>query len=98
MTGDMQFLRESLDRFPGKVFVDNIVNINITTVSHIPVYNLQTGNSRYFVNTIIEQNGEKCNGNFAIAHNCRCSLGYEYPDYPNFRDDSDFNDWLRSKQ
>lgn len=80
MTGDMQFLRESLDRFPGKVFVDNIVNINITTVSHIPVYNLQTGNSRYFVNTIIEQNGEKCNGNFAIAHNCRCTLGYEYPD------------------
>lgn len=34
----------------------------------------------------------------SLTYNCRCSLGYEYPDYPNFRDDSDFNDWLRSKQ
>lgn len=97
MTGDMQFLRESLDRFPGKVFVDNIVNINITTVSHIPVYNLQTGNSRYFVNTIITQNGEKCNGNFAIAHNCRCSIVSDYPDYPDFKNDDDFREWLKSK-
>ena len=34
----------------------------------------------------------------SLVYNCRCSLGYEYPDYPNFRDDSDFNEWLRSKQ
>lgn len=74
VTGDVQFLRESLDGFSGKVFVDNIVNIKITTVSHVPVYNLQTGNSRYFVNSIIAQNKAKCNGKFAIAHNCRCTL------------------------
>lgn len=82
VTGDVQFLRESLDGFSGKVFVDNIVNIKITTVSHVPVYNLQTSNSRYFVNSIIAQNGEKCNGKFAIAHNCRCTMVYVYPGYP----------------
>lgn len=38
------------------------------------------------------------NADPSLVYNCRCSLGYEYPDYPNFRDDSDFNDWLRSKQ
>lgn len=74
VTGNVQFFGESPDGFSGKVFIDNIVNVNITTVSHIPVYNLQTGNSRYFVNSITSQNGEKCNGNFAIAHNCRCTL------------------------
>ena len=83
VAGDVQFLRKRLDGFTGKVFADNIVNIEITTVSHVPVYNLQTGNSRYFVNSIIAQNGEKCNGNFAIAHNCRCTLVYVYPDYPS---------------
>lgn len=83
VAGDVQFLRKCLDGFTGKVFADNIVNIEITTVSHVPVYNLQTGNSRYFVNSIIAQNGEKCNGNFAIAHNCRCTLTYVYPKYPS---------------
>ena len=83
MTGNVQFLGEGLDGFSCKVFIDNIVNINITTVSHIPVYNLQTGNSRYFVNSIITQNKAKCNGKFAIAHNCRCTLVYVYPDYPS---------------
>lgn len=81
VAGDVQFLRKRLDGFTGKVFADNIVNIEITTVSHVPVYNLQTGNSRYFVNSIIAQNGEKCNGKFAIAHNCRCTLTYVHPDY-----------------
>lgn len=33
----------------------------------------------------------------SLVYNCRCSLGYEYADYPNFRDDSDFNEWLKSK-
>jgi len=80
--GDVQFLRKCLDGFTGKVFADNIVNIEITTVSHVPVYNLQTGNSRYFVNSIIAQNKGKCNGNFAIAHNCHCAVGSVYPKYP----------------
>lgn len=83
VAGDVKFLSERLDGFAGEIFVDNIVNIKITTVSHIPVYNLQTGNGHYFVNHIIAQNNEKCNGNFAIAHNCRCTLIYEYPEYPS---------------
>lgn len=85
VTGDAQFLRDGLDGLPGKIFVDNIVSVNITTVSHIPVYNLQTGNGRYFVNSIITQNGGKRNGNFAIAHNCRCTLTYIYPKFQQFQ-------------
>ena len=78
---DMKLLRQRLDRFPGKITVDNIVSIKISTVSHIPVYNLQTNNEYYFVNSIITYNGIKCNDNFAIVHNCRCTLIYEYPEY-----------------
>lgn len=81
MSGDMQLLRKRLDRFPGKITVDNIVNIQISTVSHVPVYNLQTHNEYYFVNSIIPYNDIKCNDNFAIVHNCRCTLIYEYPEY-----------------
>ena len=83
VAGDMQLIRECLDGFTGKVFVDNIVNIKITTVSHVPVYNLQTGTGHYFVSYIIPQNNAKCNGNYAIAKNCRCTLTYVYPDYPS---------------
>ena len=83
VTGDVQLLCKCLNGFTGKVFVDNIVNIKISTVSHIPVYNLQTGTGHYFVTDIIPQNNAKCNGNFAIAHNCRCTLVYVYPDYPS---------------
>ena len=64
-----------------KVFADKIVSIKISS-SHCHVYNLQTKNNYYFVNSIIPQNGEKSNGKFAIAHNCRCTMiaqiaGYE---------------------
>ena len=79
--GNMQFICESFNGFSGNVFVDNIVNIKVSTVSHIPVYNLQTGNGHYFANTSISQNGRKRNGNFAIVHNCRCTLIYVYPKY-----------------
>lgn len=40
----------------------------------MPVYNLQTDNGHYFVNSSISESGEKCSNNFAIAHNCRCTL------------------------
>jgi len=83
MPSNVQFLGQSLDGFPGQMLVDDIVNINITTVSHIPVFNLQTRNGYYFVNDIIAQNREKCNGYFAIAHNCRCTLVSVYPEYPD---------------
>lgn len=74
VSGDLQFLSKRFDGLPGKILRDNIIDIKITTVSHIPVYNLQTGNGYYFVNNIVPQNRRKVNGNFAIAHNCRCTL------------------------
>ena len=62
-----------LNGFSGEIFVDNIISINKSSgCTH--VYNLQTENGYYFVNTSIPQNQEKGNGNFAIAHNCRCTL------------------------
>ena len=82
MSCNMQILRQSLNGFAGQVFVDNIVNIKVMTNSHGFVYNLQTENGYYFVNSSIPQNGEMYNGNYAIAHNCRCTMnetveGYE---------------------
>lgn len=68
-----KFFSKSLNRKPGVVFRDQIVSINVSTF-HGNVYNLQTKNNYYFVNDIITQNGANCNGNFAIAHNCRCRL------------------------
>jgi hypothetical protein len=109
VAGNVQLIRECLDGFTGKVFVDNIVNIKITTVRHVPVYNLQTDTGHYFVSYIIPQNNAKCNGNYAIAKNCRCTLTYEYPDYPSTmprRDaetgeivaDMTYREWERLKQ
>lgn len=70
---DPIFLREFLNGFSGKVITDNIIRVNrVITKCH--VYNLQTTTGHYFVNSSIPQNGEKYNGNFAIAHNCRCTL------------------------
>lgn len=64
---------ELLDRLSCKVFLDTIVNVDVSVLS-THVYNLQTENGYYFVNSIIPQNGEKCNGIFAIVKNCRCTL------------------------
>ena len=94
---------ESLSGLAGKVFPDNIVSVNRHTGRHLHVYNLQTENGYYFVNNIIDRTGQKSNGNFAIAHNCRCTLlawvkGYEHDKLT----DSDkmtmsFEDWLKVK-
>lgn len=71
-----ELLCECLDGFSGIIFADNIVSIKTNSgCSH--VYNLQTQNGYYFVNSIIPQDRRKSNGIFAIAHNCRCSLGYK---------------------
>lgn len=83
ISGNVQFFSQSLDGFAGKVLIDNIVNINVTTINHIPVFNLQTQNGYYFVTNIIPQNDVKSNGLFAIAHNCRCTMTYVYPEYPD---------------
>lgn len=64
---------ELLDRLPGKVFLDHVVNVEVSS-SNCHVYNLQTESGYYFVNSIIPQDVEMCNGIFAIAKNCRCTL------------------------
>lgn len=64
---------ELLDRLPGKVFLDHVVNVEVSS-SNCHVYNLQTESGYYFVNSIIPQDAEMCNGIFAIAKNCRCTL------------------------
>lgn len=77
-----ELISECLDGFSGFVFADNIVSVDFSSgCSH--VYNLQTENGYYFVNSSIAQSKRKSNGIFAIAHNCRCSLiaqvkGFEY--------------------
>lgn len=63
---------ELLDRLPGKVFLDKIVSVKISS-KDTHVYNLQTESGYYFVNSIIPQSMDKCNGIFAIAKNCRCT-------------------------
>lgn len=65
--------RESLDRLSGKVFLDHVVNVEVSS-SNCHVYNLQTESGYYFINSIIPQDVEMCNGIFAIAKNCRCTL------------------------
>lgn len=71
-----ELIGKCLDGFSGVVFADNIVSIDFSSgCSH--VYNLQTENGYYFVNSSIAQSGEKSNGIFAIAHNCRCTLTYK---------------------
>jgi hypothetical protein len=64
---------ELLDRLSCKVFLDTIVNVDVSVLS-THVYNLQTENGYYFVNSIVPQDAEKSNGIFAIAKNCRCTL------------------------
>ncbi len=64
--------------FAGKVSIDKIVSVKIVpSAGRVHVYNLQTGTGYYFVNGsegIINQPGRKCNGIFAVAHNCRCTM------------------------
>ena len=66
--------RELLDGLSGKVFRDNIISIDkISGSTH--VYNLQTENGYYFVNSSITKTKGMYNGNMcAIAKNCRCTL------------------------
>lgn len=64
---------ELLDRLSCKVFLDTIVSVDVSVLS-THVYNLQTENGYYFVNSIIPQDAEKGNGIFAIAKNCRCTV------------------------
>ena len=76
VSGNAELIRESLNGFSGLVFADNIVSVDFYS-GNTHVYNLQTQNGRYFVNTIISQSKRKHNGFFAVAHNCRCTIGYK---------------------
>lgn len=76
VAGNIKLIGKCLDGFSGMIFADNIVSVDFSSGrSH--VYNLQTQNGYYFVNSIIPQSKEKSNGIFAIAKNCRCTLIYK---------------------
>ena len=65
--------RKLFNGLPTYIGFDEIVDIDtFITTSHM-VYNLQTKNNLYLVNSI-SQNGAKCNNIGAICHNCRCTV------------------------
>ena len=72
-SGSPELVCKNLDRLAGVVFLDKIVDINVNFF-HGDVYNLQTENGYYFVNSSIACNSGKEQRYFAIAHNCRCDL------------------------
>ena len=59
---------KGLDGLTGKVSTDKIVSVK-TYSFHGYVYNLQTKDNYYCVNSVISGNGK-----YAIAHNCRCTM------------------------
>lgn len=71
--------RELLDGLSGKVALDKVTNVEVGSTRGSHVYNLQTGDGYYFVNSIISGMGS---GIFAIAKNCRCTLVADLSDYP----------------
>jgi hypothetical protein len=92
-SGYAVLLSKCLHGFTGVVFSDKVVNVQTNFVS-THVYNLQTENGYYFVNSIIPQNGQKVNGIFAIAHNCRCRTIEIFPeqDFSEFERNSRLGD------
>lgn len=110
LTAKSETLGKVLDGFSGEIAVDKVVSVKIIpsgqTATH--VYNLQTENGYYFVNSSIAQSKSKCNGVFAIAKNCRCTLiaavdGVETPnglrrDRYGILPDMTFAQWEKSKR
>ena len=93
-----------LDGLAGRVFVDNIISIHKRS-STCHVYNLQTENGYYFVGNSINRNGEKGNGNYIIAKNCRCTIlayvkGFEHDTVKSSKKmgDMTFEEWLEAKE
>jgi len=74
LTAESKIRSELFSGFTSEVSVDKVVNVKVIPSGSTHVYNLQTENGYYFVNSSIAQNKGKCNGIFAIAHNCRCTL------------------------
>lgn len=82
---------ELLNRLSCKVFIDTIVNVDVSALS-THVYNLQTENGYYFVNSIIPQDAEKNSGIFAIAKNCRCTMVTAIKDFEKAITDFDLSE------
>ena len=93
-----------LDGLAGRVFCDNIISVH-KSFSTCHVYNLQTENGYYFVGSSINGVGDKCNGNMAIAKNCRCTIlafvkGFEHDTIKESdkMGDMTFDEWLEAKE
>lgn len=84
LTAETETFSKMLDGFTGKIAADKIVNVKVisTGSAATQVYNLQTETGHYFVNSSISQNNKKCNGIYAIAKNCRCTLIASVEDIP----------------
>ncbi len=75
LSAKSETLSQFLNGFSGEIATDKIIGVKIIPSGQATthVYNLQTKNGYYFVNSSIPQNRIKCNGIFAIAKNCRCT-------------------------
>ena len=88
------------NRLASKIFVDNVVSVERSYFSG-HVYNLQTDDNYYFVNSSISKN----NGIMAIVHNCRCRMISNVKGYRrNLQDMYDeslmgmsYEEWLNAK-
>lgn len=105
ISGNMKLFSECLDGFTGIVFSDDIVSVDVCSGS-THVYNLQSENGYYFVNSSIPENTKRSNGIMAIAHNCRCTLvpvltDYDFPTslaYDGEIDGMTYEEWKESRR
>lgn len=87
-----EFSGESLGGLASNVFADKVIGIEVGSAK-CHVYNLQTVSGYYFASSN--------NGNYIIAHNCRCSMDEvidEMADaqlerWSKLPDDVDYDDW-----
>ena len=99
VSGMADSLGDGLLGLPSEVGIDHIVNVEVNYTRGSHVYNLQTANGRYFVNS-------KDNGNAIIAHNCRCTLvgwvqGIEAEDpeqWQRLPEGTTYEQWMGAKQ
>lgn len=77
---------EIKNRLACKIFSDDIISIKRSYFTG-HVFNLQTDDNYYFVNSSISKNDENDNDIMAIAHNCRCRMIHVYDKYA-----TDFSD------
>lgn len=93
-SADVKILCETLNGFSGVVFSDKIVSVDINEGS-AHVYNLQSENGYYFVNSNINQINKNGNDIFAVAHNCRCRLNIVPSSYSREANAQQYERWLQ---